>query len=318
MKFRGFNNKEYEVSGIVKREIFKRNIKKTIEGLKKDLVIEDSGMTVYTKNKDLQLSPGCKSCKNGRWWCIFVGNRCNAACKFCPQNKEPRELLAAEDPDLTSSFHIDEIKLYLEKFGNKLEGVSYSGGEPFLYLDKVYKIAKMVKQSNSEIYQWIYTNGKLITEENLKKLKSVGIKEIRVDLAATDFNDKIVEKLEICSTIIERVTVEVPSIPEVFKKLTSEGYLQKIANLGVTQLNLAELELSDDRVLRNYAVNEDVYEYYTRNSRHASPVYSRKLTYHIIRHAMENDIDILINDCSNDTKDLQILMRTYNLPEVMH
>ena len=86
MKYK-FNNKEYEVKSVLDR--FQQDLK--IDLLKEkvidNLVVEDSGMTVYTKTRNKKLSKGCRACKTGTWWCIFVGNNCNSNCSFCSQIK---------------------------------------------------------------------------------------------------------------------------------------------------------------------------------------------------------------------------------------
>jgi pyruvate formate-lyase activating enzyme-like uncharacterized protein len=164
------------------------------------------------------------------------------------------------------------------------------------------------------IYLWSYTNGKLITKEKLQLLKDCGIKEIRVDLAATDFDDKIVQKLGMCKEIIGKVTVEIPSIPEVFKKLVSEKYLDKLVEQGVEQLNLAEVQLVQNINFETYGAGEDIYIYDTVSGESIYPSYSRQLTYYVMEYAINNKLNILINDCSADAKHVQGLMRTSNLP----
>ena len=206
---------------------------------------------------------------------------------------------------------------YLNQFGSKLSGVSYSGGEPLLYLDKIIKIAECIDNTQKHIYQWIYTNGLLVNEDVLIKLKSVGINEVRVNLAATDFNDKIVGKLKMVKEIIGKVTIEVPSIREVFKKLVDEEYLYRLEEYGVEQINLSELTLDQPLNWETYAINEDIYEYDTSNWILHSPVQSRVNVAKIIQYSLKNNVNVLINDCSNDSKHLHEIMREQNSPLIM-
>src|SRR5574344_516410 len=142
---------------------------------KTHLNIKDGGFTVFSKTKnDIGLSKGCQACKNGKWLCVFVGYNCNCKCDFCPQPKGANFLNVFNDSDLTSHGTISELEYYLTK-DKTIEGISYSGGEPLLYFDKVIKLATFVNKKCPEIYQWVYTNGILLDEEKLKKLSLSGI-----------------------------------------------------------------------------------------------------------------------------------------------
>lgn len=308
-------NNVYKVKRVLNRIEHNEYIKKHIDKLKENLIIEDSNKTIYTKTEPkIELSEGCKACKQGTWWCLFLGNNCNASCKFCSQEKTYKALHAWSHPRTVVRYWIDDVKFYLDKFGHKFTGFSYSGGEPLLYLDKMEEIGKYVLKSRPHLYQWVYTNGILLNEYRLKKMKEIGIKEVRVDLASTNFDKKIVKKLELVKKIIGKVTVEVPSIPEVFKKLVNENYLKIIVDLGVEQLNLAELELVQPINWETYTRGEEVYYYDMLDYGWYSPVYSRNITYLIMEYAIKEKINILINDCSNDAKHLQKVMRKENAP----
>jgi uncharacterized protein len=314
MKYK-FKGKEYEVKNVLNRSQQEFKIDLLKKRVHKGLVIEDSGMTVYTKAKKKELSEGCRACKTGTWWCLFVGNNCNNACKFCPQPKTKDFVL--ENPRKLSKYWINDVKFYLDRFGDKLTGISYSGGEPFLYLEKIKEVAEYVNRNRPGIYQWIYTNGKLITKDNLEKIKDWGIEEIRVDLAATGFDSEIIGKLEECKKIIGKVIIEVPSIPEVAEKLIDEKYLKIIEEKGVEQLNLAEMELKEAINFETYAKGEEIYIYDDIDGFTVCPSYSRQITYKIIDYSIKEKVNILINDCSADTKHLQRVMRNSNLPRYL-
>jgi len=312
-----YNGNEYEVTDILDRDYMNGEIEKLQKTIKDKLVFENANATIYTKNNDITLSKGCKACKAGEWLCLFVGYRCNEVCEFCSQDKKPEVLLSSESKNMYGNKYFNDIKLYLEEIGEGIRGISYSGGEPFLYLDKVLKMSEYVKNSDRDFYQWIYTNGKLITDESCKKLAANGISEIRIDLAATNFSDKVMGNIKIAKKYFDRVTVEVPAIPETFQKLVKEKKLNEIVELGVTQLNLAELVLMQRVNFEKYAVGEDIYEYRDAFSHMISPTYSRKITYFIMQYAIKENLNIVINDCSNDTKNLQGIKRKHNLPEYL-
>ncbi len=319
MQYFNFNDKGYIVNSVSSRIDQGKRIKKLQSGLKKHLVFQDFEKTVYTKAKDIDLSDGCKACKNGSWWCIFVGLKCNISCNFCPQSKSEKDLNKFNHPESVEGNWIDDVKFYLNQFGDKLTGVSYSGGEPFLYLDKVKKISCYLKNNNPKIYQWIYTNGKLITVDSLSDLKKWGVQEIRIDLAATGFGDQVIKKIKMCKQIIGKVTIEVPATKEVRDNLIDKECLDKIVSCGVEQLNLAELMMKEHINFKNYGEKNDIYIYsYNKGRKIISPVFSRELTYEIISYMVKKKLNILINDCSNDAKHLQQIMIESKLPKEIH
>jgi pyruvate formate-lyase activating enzyme-like uncharacterized protein len=124
------------------------------------------------------------------------------------------------------------------KFG--FSGVSISGGEPFLTFDKSLAFAvKIKKRFGGGIYLWLYTNGILADEEKLKQLRDAGLDEIRFDIGAVDYD---LEKVRLATHIIDRVTVEIPAIPEEFHILTQ--IIPQLKEIGVDFLNLHQLRLT--------------------------------------------------------------------------
>lgn len=313
-----FKGNNYEVNEVLDRHTHKVAIKIEQEKLKENLQIKDGGLTVIKPSSKVELSKGCQACKTGTWWCLFVGYTCNMRCKFCPQPKTQEYMESYNHPRSVAPYWIDDVKTYVDIYGktNKVTGISYSGGEPFLYIDKVTEIAEYVS-NNSDWYQWIYTNGTVVTDNKMKQLAKVGIKEIRFDLAATNFDSRILKIVEKASNYFERVTIEIPSIPEVEKKLIDENYLKTLENIGVTQLNLAELQLEEPINFETYAVNNTIYIYDDILGVSPTLYASRFITYRVIEKAIKDKIDILINDCSMDAKHLQRLKRADNLPIVL-
>lgn len=315
MKFKySINNneddiREYEINNLYTRSQQSFKIHQRIDSIKEHLKIRDAGLTVYYDPKNKELSEGCKACKSGQWWCLFVGHDCNAACKYCPQCKNKNEMKKWDARDTIAPYWIEDVKAYSVLLSSIIRGISYSGGEPFMYLDKIYEISEFLSRS-SKPYQWVYTNGILANSENMKKLRSFDVKEIRFDLAATNFSQEIIKKLKIASKIFERVTVEVPSMNETRDFFINNNGLQILEDSGVTQLNLAELQLIEDINFKTYAVNQDIYDFDTIRSSVASPCYSRMFTLDIIEKAIQDKSNLVINDCSNDTKHLQVVART--------
>jgi len=291
---------------------FLKPIKERQKNLGDNLSYLNNGLSPYTNPKlsGIELSQGCKTCKDGTWWCLYVGYRCNSTCWYCPQGSIEDKNNKNDHPEGMQHLWIEDIKICLKSVKPKtINGISYSGGEPFLYLNKVLPFANYITKEHPDIYQWIYTNGILVDKENLEKLKDVGIKEIRFHIGATNFDKNIISKIEIASKILSRVTVETPALPETKQFLIDKNGINDLINYGVTQLNLSEL----------YFINENQYKdhinyVYTSivRGRHISPISSRLSSYDIIEYVVNNKLKILCNDCSHESRDAQLLTRELN------
>ena len=273
------------------------------------LDIQDFGYTVLTKtNPKIELSKGCAACKKGSWLCIFVGYNCNADCSFCPQDEINRSAL---DGKLQTSFgNLYELKYLINSLGAKVDGISYSGGEPLLYLDKILNIASYVQEYRPDMYQWVYTNGILLNEDNLAKLKEVGIAEIRFNLAATHFGDKIIEKIPVAKKYIERITVEVPAVPEI-RCLTENNLIEKLIDYGVCQLNIAELSILNSKTADNYCHNSKIMCHMQRGSAFTLAE-STDIFYELVEYVQKNNLNILLNHCDHNAKMIQAISKEIN------
>jgi pyruvate formate-lyase activating enzyme-like uncharacterized protein len=317
---------------ICSRMEFIERIHKRQEKIRDFLEISDNGLSVWTKTPGGKaLSRGCQSCKAGRWQCLFVGKKCNVDCVYCPQGTRQEKIAAPERPGLINdSYNIEDIKNIFNRpdsiwTGSNIQGIGYSGGEPFLYLDKVIDLAKFVSKYHGHIYQWIYTNGLPVTEDKLKAVYDSGVKEVRFHLGATDFNKEVLKKIELAKKIMDYVNVETPSNPELKEFLIDKKGLHLLEDIGVYQINLGELSgISVDEIERfplgfkralEYFQQYELYLYDSMIGKsvsgrdlsqiYISPTISREITYDIMEYAVDNKIDILINDCSQDAKYIQ-------------
>lgn len=263
--------------------------------IKDKIEISDFGATVTPKGK--KLSNGCYSCKNGSWICIYIGVSCNLKCVSCPQisRHNQKEFIWANggNDDIHS---LDDLKRVLDK-NRRITGISFSGGEPFLYLDKVKEWLEFINNNYSDLnlYKWIYTNGTKVTREKCLILKELGINEIRFDLAATNYSDKIIKKIEYCKTIFDKISVEVPVEPWQTKKLIK--VLPILDKIGLDYLNLHELSICNDnqnRLIEGGYVDPKLI--YNAGEKHYLP--SIIDTYEIINFIEDNNLNIIYNDCS--------------------
>ena len=321
---------------ILSRIEFLERIYKRQEKIKDSLEIHDSGLSVWTKTPSGKiLSKGCQTCKGGTWQCLYVGKKCNVDCVYCAQGTKQEKMETQEVPDLINdTYHIEDIKNIFNDTnaiwaGSNVQGIGYSGGEPFIYLDKVLNLAQFVSKYHDHIYQWIYTNGLLVTEDKLKLLYDNGVKEIRFHIGATNFSKKVLSKLEMAKGIMDYVNVETPATPELREFLIDKKKIHWLEDIGVYQLNIGELSAISIDEMRVFPLGtKRVLEYFQKGELYIydsligkaitgknlsqvyiSPTMSREITYDIMEYAVENNLDILINDCSQDAKYIQRLQK---------
>lgn len=118
-----------------------------------------------------------------------ITERCNWHCKHCYQGEQ-----VAADLSLQELFSIFNQFLFLIKkwqIPPQRVFLNITGGEPFLRKDIFQFLDKVGKYSY--LYQWgILTNGSLLNENSLKKLKELDINYIQVSLEGTERNnDKV-------------------------------------------------------------------------------------------------------------------------------
>lgn len=246
--------------------------------------IGDSVLFKGTKPYHKQISQGCSICGSGKWNCLFITNKCNAHCFYCPASQKQDEIPSSQGLDFKTANEYAEFIRYFD-----FNGVSFSGGEPLLFFDRTLEYLKAVRNiCKPELYVWMYTNGILAEKEKLTQLANAGLNEIRFDIGATGFN---LDRVKIAKDIIPNVTIEIPAIPEEKEKLIE--LLPKMVEAGVTNLNLHQLRLTQHNaskiVQRGYSII---------NAEKPIVLESELAALEIVDYAREHSIDIGINYCS--------------------
>lgn len=181
-----------------------------------------------------ELSPGCRSCGDGTWSCMFINALCSANCFFCPQNRDATE----ESPSAAEGIGFDDPDgyiRYLERFG--FRGVGFSGGEPLLALDKLLLLIRRIKQHFGDaMYVWMYTNGDLLDSTAATSLEYAGLDEIRFNISASGYD---LDRVELACRLMRAVTVEIPAIPEDGDHV--KDCLREMHAMGVRYANLHQL-----------------------------------------------------------------------------
>jgi len=251
--------------------------------------------TIFVGNED-KFPKGCRSCLIGTGLsAIRKTNKCNLECKFCYNYGQ----LDDSAPIGEGMWEIGGTKFYekdidlLLSIHEKPTGIAYVYLEPFVEIEKYYSVIK--KFSDLCIYQHLYTNGTLSTEENLKALGEAGLSEIRFNLGASECSDEVIENIRIAKKYIANVGIETPMTPEFFDTFFEKK--DKILQTGLDFINCAELHLNENNI---YNYSED--NMYISRHGYISPTWSRELTLKFMKIADDENWDLVIHDCSNDTK----------------
>jgi pyruvate formate-lyase activating enzyme-like uncharacterized protein len=188
-----------------------------------------------TKLDCRNLSPGCRICGEGGWSCLFINGRCNLRCFYCPTSQDETGLPTTNTVEFRTPA---DYVAYLEHFG--FTGASISGGEPFLTFGRSLAFVAAIKRRfGAAMYVWLYTNGTLVDEDKLLRLRDAGLDEIRFDIGATDYR---LDPLRLAVGTIPTVTVEIPAIAEDLELL--KGKMVEMRNAGVNHLNFHQLRLT--------------------------------------------------------------------------
>ena len=238
------------------------------------------GTKLYTR----QLAPGCVRCIEGRWSCLFINGRCNLNCFYCPGRQNETGLPTTNTIDFHSP--ADYVS-YLDQFD--FRGMSLSGGEPLLTPGRTLAFLRAAKNKfGARLHTWLYTNGSLLTQDLLNKLRDAGLDEIRFDIGAVNYS---LEKPLLAVGTIPDVTVEIPAVPEEVELLKAK--LIEMADQGISFLNLHQLRLT-------------AYNHPRLVGRPYTYLHGEKITVleselaalEIIRHSIEKNIRLPVNYCS--------------------
>ncbi|MGL4511209.1 radical SAM protein, partial [Cetobacterium sp.] len=239
---------------------------------------------------------GCVSCLFGDGLGgIRKTHQCNLLCKFCyyHDNIDNQEPIPDGMWEIGETLYYEEDIDLLLSIQKKPSGIAYVYLEPFLDIEKYYGIIK--KLSEAGIYQHMYTNGSLCTRENLQKLGEAGLNELRFNLGAVKCSDKVIENMAIAKEYIPMVGIETPMTPEFYEEFQEKK--EKILATGIDFINCAELHFGEDNI-NNY-VGERMY---MARRGYISPLWSREITFKLMKQACDENWPVVVHDCSNHTK----------------
>jgi hypothetical protein len=124
----------------------------------------------------LMLAKGCVLCQQGAKMVLFVTGRCGRSCWYCPLSSERkgRDVVFANDRRIGSPDQVIEEAECMSALGTGI-----TGGEPFLYLDRVVEYCRLLKRHfGPDHHIHLYTATAPDVEE-LEKLTGL-VDEIRI------------------------------------------------------------------------------------------------------------------------------------------
>ncbi len=234
------------------------------------------------------LVPGCEVCTHMAHLAFQLGFRCNTRCDFCFLHT-----CETDTPDEDEEHHRRALMKEFLRRKDELEGVSLTGGEPLLHLSEMEAYVSEMRKQKPGLHFWVYTNGILADDEHLGVLRDLGIQEIRFNLAATNYSGKVQKNLERARKLFEYLVVEVPSYPKQMDGLTE--CLEELERIGIDQLNLQELLVTDANA---QSLEGEGYQSGFLYLKKYFLYGSRRMTYDVMRHCLDEEYSFTVNDCS--------------------
>ena len=191
------------------------------------------------------LPEGCRLCRRGAKLVLFITGVCNHRCFYCPvsRTKFGKDVVYANEREVRST---EDLIAELEIMS--AEGISITGGEPLLKLNRVVEFIRIAKKLDLHIH--LYTTIP-VNEEKLKKLKNLD--EIRFHPPELKNPDDCIEPIKYAKKLGIDAGFEIPAVK--FEKRIVEIANKLDAFLNVNQLEVSETNW-ENIVKRGYRVKD--------------------------------------------------------------
>ncbi len=239
------------------QEAYKRKIER--QGKLKGLKFKCHGSCAFVGE---DISPGCYGCFYSDAYHrgfilgrdLMLPNVCNRDCFYCFEPHTVRQ-----EPVIPEGFKLGEdwrdvLKKHLEQEKRmistdcKMQYYEFTGiCEPLLYLPVIEDLMDFFRTvvdpfMGTRGWAKIYTNGTLLNEDNILRLKNAGFDEVRVHPGATNLSQEVYDNLRTAVKNIPTVTVETPAWPLHRAKLFE--MLPIIQDIGVKHLDICQIEIT--------------------------------------------------------------------------
>jgi len=115
---------------------------------------------------------------------VFVSNDCNLACTYCWEQGgllKKNSNMSMETAEKT----VDWILSYCERQQAEDLDITYMGGEPCLNMKAIELISNRLNQSSMRVRYSIITNGVMMNESMIERMKQIGIHSYQITLDGT-------------------------------------------------------------------------------------------------------------------------------------
>ena len=214
------------------------------------------------------ISPGCYGCFHSDAYHrgfmlgrdVGLPDVCNRDCVYCFEPHKVRQNFAVPDGWRIREGWKDTITKYLEEDRHwittdcKMQYYEFTGVcEPLLYLPVLEECMKFLRDvvdpfMGTKGWAKIYTNGTLLNQDNILKLKDIGFDEVRIHPGATNFSKEVYDNMRIAVKHIPTVPVENPPWPPHRSKLFE--MLPIIEDIGVKHLDICQIEIASNDQLK--------------------------------------------------------------------
>jgi len=246
-----------------------------------------------------KISYGCKNCYTSTKYNFSesLGTKCNLNCKYCLGKKNLPEKTEAQIDDKIAMHYRNSLNPDYGKVGP--QGFAFTMGEPLLYIDRMEKYMKALKEieknKGTNPYYKVYTNGTLANKKTLKRLKKIGIMELRFHPSASNFSEVVYKNMEEAVKMGFIVAVEEPAYPKHREGLFK--MLPRIDKIGVKHLQMCVVEVYDyniGEIYSDYPEGLFFHDYHLH-------LYDEGLTYDIMKEVLDKKYKFSVLDCSPET-----------------
>jgi len=236
------------------------------------------------------LPRGCEICLKGGKLVLFVTGVCDRSCFYCPLSEKRRGLDVVYADEVLIE---DDLDVILEGRAINAEGTGITGGDPVIKLNRTIKYIKLLKDFfGKDHHIHLYTNGKHVNKDVLRKLKEAGLDELRFHPEKEDW-----EKIELAKGMGLYTGAEIPAIPR-NEKWTKE-LVSYLACVKADFLNINQLEFCPQNA---YQLKQR--GFVLENDSMAAVLGSEEAAHSVMRWADREGIDVPIHYCSSAVKDV--------------
>ncbi|MDD2907728.1 MAG: radical SAM protein [Candidatus Gracilibacteria bacterium] len=281
------------------------NLSKIIDSLKgrKDIFIDENSKDIYYKTR----SVGCTYCTLGQGCTVVLSYKCHRDCFFCYEETPLTPKVIIDPYDKKDMDNI--YKIIDDSFSNPAnKTLAVTGGEPLLFIDKIYEIFEYINEKYPGKHKRIYTTGEFLNDEKLQKLKDLGLDELRFSIKPGEEPNIALYKM--AKKYVKHVLIEMPIMPytkdymiDILTKIDNEKCIDGINLNELTFNNLNKEKYKQNNLFLDLPSDEkEIYHRYYDISKIEIGVYGSKLlALELIDYFSNKNASFFMHYCDLDT-----------------